>query len=180
MSVNHSTTPISPQFECAEYIARVAWMAGFIDGDGYITISGQVRKNRPTRSYRVYVGVSNTKREALELFVQYYGGAIYHVHESRKGIDEKNWADAYNWYCPISSSKRLLEDVLPYLKIKTRQAALCLEFLRERKNTKQWRRANGQIGGSIGLDAEELRKREAYRVAIQSLNAKGKLGRAAR
>lgn len=154
-----------------------AWMAGFVDGEGCITISKQVRKNRPTPAYRVFITISNTDYAVLEFFKLHYGGSIYNVHERRKDKRNIKWSDTYDWYCPISSSKRFLRDILPYLRLKRKQAELCLEFLETRKNTKQARRINGTLAGSEGLTVEELNKRESYRLAVRALNSKGQYAR---
>jgi len=154
-----------------------AWMAGFVDGEGCITISKQVRKNRPSPAYRVSITIANSDRRVLDFFLVNYGGAIYHVHERRRDKHSVKWADAFDWHCPISSSEQFLLDILPYLRIKYQQATYCLEFLRTRVNTKQSRRANGTFAGSEGLTAAELEKREFFHTVVRQLNSKGPSGR---
>lgn len=98
-----------------------AWMAGFIDGEGWIGIGRQIRKNRPSTTYRTGLKISNTKIESLKLFKVRYGGII----SKGKG--------AYQWYCPTISRKKLLTDIEPFLIIKRKQARLLLDFM-ERYN----------------------------------------------
>jgi hypothetical protein len=108
-------------------------MAGFIDGEGNISINRQVRKDRPSPAYRAYICVSNSDREVLEIFLKSYGGKIYCVSENRKSWYGKKWSDSYCWYCPISSSKRALLDMLPYLRLKGKQAQILLDFIQSKK-----------------------------------------------
>ena len=92
-------------------------MAGFIDGEGWIGIGRQIRKNRPSTTYRTGIKISNTKIESLKLFKVRYGGIIIKA----KG--------AYQWACPTISRKKLLNDIQPYLIIKRKQTQLLLDFM---------------------------------------------------
>ena len=152
-------------------------MAGFVDGEGCITIAKQVRKNRPSPAYRAAISIDNTYREVLDLFLRYYDGQVYSHRELRKDKWNAKWADAYTWRCPIGTSEQFLVDLLPYLRVKKGQAEICLDFLRNKADTKQFRRANGTIAGSEGLDAAELERREAWHDAIRRLNSKGTYAR---
>lgn len=149
-----------------------AWMAGFLDGDGSIYIGRQVRKNRPSPAYRVYVLVSNTNREVIEFFRDAYGGRLYNVHERRKDKRGKKWADAWDWNCPQAQAHKILEDVLPYLKLKRPRAEVCLEFLRNKKAFARKRR-EGQQGGSAPLSEDEIAFRERLYWQSRELNSKG-------
>ena len=149
-----------------------AWMAGFIDGEGCLTIARQMRKGRPSPAYRVFITVSNTNRPCLEFFKTLYGGEIYNIHDRRKDKRGTNWAEAYDWYCPVSSSERLLCDLLPYLRLKQEQAKILLEFIRSKKGFARKTNA-GRNTGSAPLTDEEINHREKLRVAVQLLNSKG-------
>lgn len=155
-----------------------AWMAGFVDGEGCITIARQSRIARPSDSIRVQITLSNTNRDVLGSFSEAYGGNVYNVHERRKDKNNVKWADAWDWHCPMFSNSQILTDLLPYLRLKHRQAELCLEYLATRTNTKLVRHVNGRIAGSTPLTDEEIDKREEYRIAVQSLNTKGRRARA--
>lgn len=94
-----------------------AWMAGFLDGEGWIGMSKQIRKNRPSPTYRTAIKTSNTKNESLMFFKERYGGKI----TKGKG--------AYQWACPAVSKKKLLNDIRPFLVIKISQARLILDYI---------------------------------------------------
>jgi hypothetical protein len=150
-------------------------MAGFLDGEGYVSIVRQIRKDRPSPTYRAYVAVSNTVKDSLTVFLRYYGGAIYQSHDKRTDAAGIRWADAFKWYCPISSTKRLLLDLLPYLKIKNRQAIIVLEFIENKKGFARGKRKGR--GGSSPLTRDEVEFRERLRRQVRLLNSKGKLAR---
>jgi hypothetical protein len=150
-------------------------MAGFLDGEGLITIVKQVRKNRPSPTYRAYVVVSNTRRKALLIYLRYYGGAIYQKHEKRRDLMGNKWADAYDWYCPISSTKQFLLEMRPFLRIKARQAKIVLEFIDKKRAFPRGKRKGR--GGSSPLTQKEIAFRERLRRQVRLLNTKGKFAR---
>ena len=151
------------------------WMAGFMDGEGLITIGKQIRRNRPSPAFRAYAGACNTNRRVLEIFPEYYGGKIYRVNEKRTDEMGGKWADQYQWYCPISSTKRFLLDILPYLRLKKKQAILVLEFIQNKKAFARGKRMGR--GGSSPLTQEEIDFRERLRRRVRLLNKKGKYAR---
>jgi hypothetical protein len=153
-----------------------AWLAGFVDGEGSITISKQIRKNRPSPAYRALIEVANTNKAPLEFIMKEYGGKIYHAHEKRRRKNGKKWSDAFTWYCPISVSERLLTDIFPYLRVKSKQAEIVLEFIRHIKtlNREPIRDKFGRIAGSKHLTKEELDYRESLYSKVRSLNQKSK------
>lgn len=153
-------------------------MAGFVDGEGYLTIMKQIRKHRPSPAYRAYIAISNTNRHAFNLFLNEYGGKTYVHYEKRLDKQGLKWSDAFTWYCPISSSKRFLEDILPYLRLKRRQAELILEFINNKKAFARGKREGR--GGSSPLTSGEISYRESLRRAVSLLNEKGRYARSAK
>ena len=150
-------------------------MAGFVDGEGYLTIMKQVRKYRPSPAFRAYVAISNTNQDVLKLFLNEYGGKVYFHYEKRLDKQGLKWSDAFTWYCPVSSSKKFLEDVIPYLRLKRRQAELILDFI-DNKNSFARGKRKGR-GGSSPLTSEEISYREGLRRAVSQLNEKGRYAR---
>ena len=150
-------------------------MAGFTDGEGLVTITRQVRKDRPSPAYRAYACITNTEREVLTTFLRYYGGAIYQRHDKRRDAMGIKWADAFTWYCPISSTRRFLLDIMPYLKLKRKQAELVVEFIENKRAFARGKRKGR--GGSSPLNPEEIEFRERLRNQARLLNRKGKYSR---
>ena len=85
------------------------------------------------------------------------------------------WADAFTWYCPVASTKRLLLDLVPFLRLKGKQAQLVLEFI-DNKNAFARGKRKGR-GGSSPLTQKEIAFRERLRSQVRLLNRKGKYAR---
>ena len=85
------------------------------------------------------------------------------------------WADGYVWQCPVSTTGQLLRDLLPFFRLKGKQARLVLEFI-ETKNAFARGKRSGR-GGSSPLTEEEIAFREGLRRRVRLLNKKGKFAR---
>ena len=145
-----------------------AWMAGFVDGEGSLTIIKQVRKDRPSSAYRAYATISNTNAGVLKIFCKEYGGRIYSYRDVREW--DAKWKDSYYWICPIVTTRKFLSDILPHLKLKRKQAELLLEFI-NKKHAFRRKERKGQHG-SAPLSEEEISFREKLRLKVRSLNTK--------
>jgi len=136
-------------------------MAGFFDGEGYPAI----RRIRPRHQYNPCllpgVPISNTFRPVLEFFLTEYGGCIY----SNGNEKHEGWAPGFFWNCPVSSIRRFLEDVQPYLKVKHQQAAILLEFMKLLR---------GPPGYGKRLSPTELAERERLWWELHQLKTKAK------
>ncbi len=106
-----------------------AWIAGFLDGEGNISIQHQ--KAPPGRSpvYRHSVQLTQTHHPSLEFLQAEYGGKIYDHHDKRSS----KFRPAWYWRCPYPEVSRLIHDVLPYLRIKNEEAKVVLEYVEDRK-----------------------------------------------
>lgn len=155
---------------------QFAWMAGIIDGEGTITLAKQIRRGRPSPSYRQMVTVANCDLRILQPFLDHWGGCIYTSVEKREG-----YSDSSIWHCPMSKNKELLEAVLPYLKGKKEQALVLLYFIEHKNTFKRYKGTNegGTRGGSLPLSEEEIEFRQDLWEQFKVLNAKGKFKKAA-
>lgn len=132
-----------------------AYLAGFLDGEGYIGID-----SNPSRyTYRVHVEVTNTERWILEWYKLAFGGFIV----CQKDSDSKH-KDCYRWHGYGRNAKEILETLLPYLKLKKWQSELALQYL---KNTTSCR-------GYVGIPEAERILRKSYRERMLALNKRGK------
>lgn len=98
-----------------------AYVAGFLDGDGYISLE-------KTRDWRVpVVSFSNADREILDQIMDVYGGKIYtHVRQNEK------WSLGHNLKMVGGTALKLLEDVQPYL-LHSKKKERCALILRDYK-----------------------------------------------
>jgi intein-encoded DNA endonuclease-like protein len=109
---------------------KKAYIAGFLDGDGSIYV-----KLKPNSTYRYRFQVSpaivfyQSKKEKHHLqWLKKVTGKGY-LRERNDGIVEYIIGD-------VKSLKELIRNLLPYLRLKQKQAKLMLEILREKEKVK--------------------------------------------
>ena len=104
-----------------------AYIAGFIDGEGWIGIqcARNTRSSRRGRKFSGVITIVNTNLEALEQLRAEVGMGHF-VEMPRLSERHKQL-----WHLTFSTRQaaRLLEAVSPYLRIKRRQAEVYLEFM---------------------------------------------------
>lgn len=100
-----------------------AYLAGFFDGEGSITITaGMDRKKGKTPNYQMVVAVGQKRPEIILTIHQMVGmGKVYDRTSYRESV----------WYWRIThvQAREFLIVLLPYLKIKKREAELAIEFV---------------------------------------------------
>lgn len=98
---------------------QIAYAAGLLDGEGCIHIS-----RHPTRSgerYGLTVMIQMTVSEPLMFMQDLFGGVL---RPAKKPTNKQQWY----WGLCSKEAVPLLEQVLPYLKIKYIEAAIALLF----------------------------------------------------
>lgn len=107
-----------------------AYMAGFVDGEGTISIKSQ-SKQKP---YYGYLSVCNTNYNAIKLFEQEFGGKVRKRNWSKNQKNvSKNWKPCYEWQLTCEKAKSAITILMPYLKLKYRQAMLVVRLLKLKK-----------------------------------------------
>jgi hypothetical protein len=116
--------------------SKLAYLAGFFDGEGSFSIcrtrsTVRTMADGSIKKYIVYkldVSLTNTNREVLDWIVSNFGGAVYaSKQESRKST----YLPRYSWRCNNNEEReRFILGVLPYLKVKKPMAEIALEFIR--------------------------------------------------
>jgi len=92
------------------------YIAGFLDADGSITV------NR--REYgSVVINFSNTNPSIIKYIAKLCGSKVYAQYR-RKGNRRTLWRVQIN----AKNAASLLKDILPFLKVKKKQAKLAIEF----------------------------------------------------
>src|SRR3990167_2270479 len=147
-----------------------AYIAGFIDGEGTITIKRTHIKE--SRCYDVNLSVSNTNKDIIQWLQDSYGGTF---HISTYGNDK--WKTIYRWTLYRSHNLiGFLQTIKPYLRIKKRHAEIVLEmnkflghgFVTYKRNEK------GQIIEHFVNDDIRKKREELYQ-EIKILNHRGVL-----
>jgi hypothetical protein len=117
----------------------LAWLAGFIDGEGTITFKVQRGKRLTNLGFIYYypdIRITNTHQATLKTCTDILdaNGLAYHVSH-RGAVTVKKWAAA--WDIEVKGLKRCerwLQVIAPYLRTKQEKAYLALEYINSRKN----------------------------------------------
>lgn len=118
----------------------LAWAAGFIDGEGCISIARQNSKTcRSGHRYTMKLVVSQKRRPALDKLQAMFGGTV------KKPSSQDIWW----WVVTAQQAKLALEAVFPYLVEKYDQAEVAIAF--------QGRRVHGnqQADGHAQTDNDD-------------------------
>lgn len=129
-----------------------AWIAGFFDGEGCITISYTGEK----RWHTLCVQIGNIRPHEIEWIHSYYGGTLLR----RKTSKSTNLVTRWRVYS--KKAVLFLEDILPYCKSKRRRVLLALAFRRYKVKSRP------TSGRTLPEGVHE--RREQFRRAISRLN----------
>lgn len=145
----------------------LGYIAGFVDGEGCITITKSPAKNsRKSPQYSIVMAIANTKVQALE-WIRVTTGLRGCLARTDKGSEK--WAIGYQLhYCP-KDTLALLSMIYPALKLKKPQADIVMKFAAMRK-------ANPKIGtgnGTLPLEPAFIEAEERYYQEIRALNKRG-------
>jgi intein/homing endonuclease len=139
---------------------KLAYLAGFFDGEGTICITRWRNKRNKSNSWQhaLYIRVVGTKSEIIEIFNHSFS-------PHRKVVIHKYRKDflSYDWGCAGRNALKFLEIIYPYLKLKKLQAKLAIEFQKKKMNEKFDRRG-------IQLTSKDILWREEYRNKMQDFN----------
>lgn len=128
-----------------------SWLAGFFDGEGWITINNL---NHIPNS--LVIGIGNTNEYIIKLIRKWFKGNIR--YRILKGISKNCWFfEAHN-----KNAVTFLETIYPYLFIKKEQAYIGLEYSK----------LIGKSGKRMSLENLKLRKNLLEQLHI--LNKMGK------
>lgn len=131
-----------------------AYIAGLVDGEGSI----YVMKHREKTFYAA-ISICMTHEGVLQWLAEKVGLSVSKIPRTNEG-----WRDQYGFRIHGKRAMRLCERMLPYLKVKRRQAELIVTFPAEA------RRAPGRL-----LSDETNAIRLRLRQEINGLNTRGLL-----
>lgn len=141
-------------------VPTLAYLAGVIDADGYITI------NRSQRGIHVYhgpqVGIAGTRREPHDLAAAIWGGNVGLYHP-RNGLHRGQ----YQWTRQGRAAVDVIESVLPYLRIKVEQAWLALDLW---THAEDGRMTKGDSYPWFGPNYDPITERDRMRIEMINLN----------
>lgn len=141
-------------------ILHVAYIAGFLDGDGSISVRlmPQHAGNHFAPAFMPSVGFYNQDYDVLAEIQETIGCGKIVAHNT--GF---NNSGCYRLMVPLSETKRVLEMLLPYLRVKRQQARLVITGLETKSS------------GSFKITPEVQALRQAIVQQVSALNkANGK------
>lgn len=108
---------------------ELAYLAGIVDGEGSISVKSESKK----RPYVVYLSVTNTNYDMIKIFEGHFGGKVRKRNWSNNQKNaKKNWKPCYEWCISKLQAVRAVEKLLPYIRIKNKQAILLLRLAKLR------------------------------------------------
>jgi hypothetical protein len=140
------------------------YLAGFMDGEGHLSLGKIPRVGRSTE-YPVRAVVYNTNREILADIRRVWGGTLsasFHRNPRWKAQVALIWTNA--------EAAGVLTKVAPFLRVKSQQAGALLRFHRHIRRAERARDAAGRL---IPLSRREQRFRGTFHAYIKSMNARG-------
>jgi len=106
---------------------ETAWLAGFFDGEGCVSLHKDKRHKR--FSYVPAVALANKNFQVLREIQSAWGGYLRTVKRSQTPPHQWTWT----LHLPISCLRRFLLEILPFLKIKSEEARVLVDFLETRE-----------------------------------------------
>ena len=114
-----------------------AYLAGFLEADGFISVDKQKRTNKHHKQSYYYTcrgGIANRNLNILNMIYDWTGsrGSIY----GRK-LSQKNpkWSDAWVLKWNSNDLYWVIEQIKPYLFMKDKQADLIIEMVKLKRGT---------------------------------------------
>ena len=154
---------------------ELAYLAGVIDSDGFITI----RRHSPNALYPSSItfsesmGVLQTSPVVVQMFQADWGGTIQLRNRKPSKPGGLGWKTQYAWYVTGRIAVSCIRDIRPYLRLKTIQAD-CLLALRESKERPhvEIRQAPGRTSRSRSLNESVVAFRNDLWQRCRSLNSR--------
>lgn len=147
-----------------------AYLAGFIDGEGSISIRRYNPKPDHRESWGIVIRISNLNKRVLEYVSEKAGQGTIQKIKMNKYKGRENQRDYYQFSVHSKRAAILLQEILPYLKIKQKQAKIAIGF--QKLIRYDWTRKDLPRGFSY-IPEENLQKRWILWEECRKLNSRG-------
>ena len=97
---------------------EIGYIAGFMDGEGYVGVSKGKRD-----SYGLVVTITNTNFDLLKLYETKFGGKIRLIKK-----EEEHYKVKYHWDIANHNALSFLKLIQPFTIVKRKQIDLAIEF----------------------------------------------------
>lgn len=135
---------------------KLAWTAGFFDGEGFVTI--QKRNYKGYQSHYLRIGINHVNPTPLYHLQTIFGGSV----RKDKNV-QGNRKPRHSWGLSCNKAKSFLIQILPYLQNKKEVAELGIEL----QNS-----INPEIHKTIRVSEDAYNKRESIKQLIMLINSK--------
>jgi hypothetical protein len=141
-----------------------AWFAGFMEGEGTISLTTRHSRNGRKNTYwEPCVSVVNTNYEIMKRIQDTFGGSISNTALSPSRAAHHKVCYQIKWHG--TKALHLLEEIIPYLEMKLRQAVIVRDYIIHVSAT--------PAPGRAGLAETSLEYRRNSAEQVQLLNKKG-------
>jgi len=131
---------------------ELAYLAGFIDGEGSIAIFNHQDKRSGRPCYKMWLNVYNTDENVMGWIAFRFGGKVTKV--KRRTMHNKQ---QYSWNRSGRNAAEILKACLPYFKVKRQQAEIFIEVA---ATIRGWGKR------PVSADVLDLREIAAQRVRV--------------
>lgn len=115
-------------------VADLAWAAGIIDGEGSIFVMTQKRKDRERdTNYILRVSVQSTDPYMTKELQSLWPAAEFSVQRDKR----EECSNTLKWQVNGKKATKFLKEILPFMRVKHKQAKLAIEFQETTK--KHWK-----------------------------------------
>ena len=145
---------------------QIAWLAGFMDGEGHIGIRFDSKANNGRGTFSLQVRVSNTDCKTMEWVASLTGCRLYYTQyhlDRRRYTNNDKWKPVWTCVWLARRATDFLNMLLPYLVTKKERAELAIEF------QTRLSRERGRKGKPSSFTDTE---RQAYHDQMRTFNKK--------
>ena len=130
----------------------LAYLAGIIDGEGYIGIKKYSGKNCVSPTFHERIIVCMSEKYILDIFKKNFGGSI-HIRIFKNKIIKTNKI-GYAWEASDKKAANIVKIFLPFLRVKNKQAKIVLKLRKSKEIYK--RSSHKKMAKNILLFREKL------------------------
>lgn len=139
-----------------------AYLAGYIDGDGCLSISKQISRGGKIH-HGARIAVASVVPEPLYKFQEIFGGSVTDMHVTSLSFSVRGYRPVEQWRLVGLSCEPLLLAIRPYTIIKKAQLEVLLEFIAAGTSYSRWDLPPPHV----------LKKREELYLQMRVLNRVG-------
>src|SRR5258708_1351359 len=144
--------------------AELAYIAGYLDGEGSVFIRHEARH---VNSYRVQVKIGNTYKPVLDQLKERFGGSLYAKPLYKTAGAKMAGRQFWEWVIHGKGAYNFLVQISPCLREKAVQAEEAMDFYRAYGGRNGWMRDD--LGNFMRGTREQQEDKEARYLRMKAL-----------